>query len=79
MGCALALVFQVRSLYVPCIVVHFQGSIVVRLYSEIDHTYLSIEAQCVSHHYPRWTATYPRITILIKLIPSDDEVHALYV
>ncbi len=27
------------------------------LYSEIDHTYLSIEAQCVSHHYPRWTAT----------------------
>ncbi len=31
-------------------------SLVVRLYSEIDHTYLSIEAQCVSHHYPRWTA-----------------------
>ncbi len=31
--------------------------LVVRLYSEIDHTYLSIEAQCVSHHYPRWTAT----------------------
>ncbi len=29
----------------------------IRLYSEIDHTYLSIEAQCVSHHYPRWTAT----------------------
>ncbi len=29
----------------------------LRLYSEIDHTYLSIEAQCVSHHYPRWTAT----------------------
>ncbi len=26
-------------------------------YSEIDHTYLRIEAQCVSHHYPRWTAT----------------------
>ncbi len=25
--------------------------------SEIDHTYLSIEAQCVSHYYPRWTAT----------------------
>ncbi len=25
-------------------------------YSEIDHTYLSIEAQCVSHHYPRWIA-----------------------
>ncbi len=22
----------------------------IRLYSEIDHTYLSIEAQCVSHH-----------------------------
>ncbi len=36
----------------------FGESLVVRLYSEIDHTYLSIEAQCVSHHYPRWTATY---------------------
>ncbi len=23
----------------------------------IDQTYLSIEAQCVSHYYPRWTAT----------------------
>ncbi len=32
--------------------VHFGESGVVRLYSEIDHTYLSIEAQCVSHHYP---------------------------
>ncbi len=32
-------------------------SLVNRLYSEIDQTYLSIEAQCVSHHYPRWTAT----------------------
>ncbi len=37
--------------------VHFGESLVVRLYSEIDHTYLSIEAQCVSHHYPQWTAT----------------------
>ncbi len=37
--------------------VHFRELLVVRLYSEIDHTYLSIEAQCVSHHYPRWTAT----------------------
>ncbi len=27
MGCALALIFQVRSLYVPCYMVHFQGSI----------------------------------------------------
>ncbi len=27
MGCALALVFQVRSLNVPCYMVHFQGSI----------------------------------------------------
>ncbi len=32
---------------------------VIRLYSEIDQTYLSIEAQCVSHYYPRWTATVP--------------------
>ena len=31
--------------------------VILGLYSEIDHTYLSIEAQCVSHHYPRWTAT----------------------
>ncbi len=37
--------------------VHFGASLVGRLYSEIDHTYHSIEAQCVSHHYPRWTAT----------------------
>ncbi len=27
MGCALALILQVRSLYVPCYMVHFQGSI----------------------------------------------------
>ncbi len=25
--------------------------------SEIDQIHLSIEAQCVSHYYPRWTAT----------------------
>ncbi len=36
---------------------HFGESLVNRLYSEIDQTYLSIEAQCVNHHYPRWTAT----------------------
>ncbi len=35
----------------------FGESLVVRLYTEIDQTYLSIEAQCVSHYYPRWTAT----------------------
>ncbi len=47
-----------RSLILgPLSRVHFGKSLVVRLYSEIDHTYLSIEAQCVSHHYPRWTAT----------------------
>ncbi len=33
--------------------VHFGECLIVRLYSEIDHTYLSIEAQCVSHHYPQ--------------------------
>ncbi len=44
-------------LHGPLSRVHFGESLVVRLYSEIDHTYLSIEAQCVSHHYPRWTAT----------------------
>ncbi len=47
-----------RSLILgPLSRVHFGESPVIRLYSEIDHTYLSIEAQCVSHHYPRWTAT----------------------
>ncbi len=46
-----------RSLILgPLSRVHFGESLVVRLYSEIDHTYLSIEAQCVSHHYSRWTA-----------------------
>ncbi len=44
-------------LHGPLSRVHFGESLVVRLYSEIDHTYLSIETQCVSHHYPRWTAT----------------------
>ncbi len=40
--------------------------------SEIDHTYLSIEAQCVSHHYPQWTATispcFDKATQLIKTL-----------
>ncbi len=44
-------------LHGPLSRVHFGESLFVRLYSEIDHTYLSIEAQCVSHHYPWWTAT----------------------
>ncbi len=39
--------------------VHFGESLVVRLYSEIDHIHLSSESQCVSHLYPRWTATPP--------------------
>ncbi len=47
-----------RSLILgPLSRVHFGESLVNRLYSEIGQTYLSIEAQCVSHHYPRWTAT----------------------
>ncbi len=47
-----------RSLILgPLSRVHFGESLVNRLYSEIDQTYLSIEALCVSHHYPRWTAT----------------------
>ncbi len=52
MGCALAVVFQVRSIYVPLtngplFRVRFGESLVVRLYSEIDHIHLGIEAQCV--------------------------------
>ncbi len=47
-----------RSLILgPLSRVLFGESLVNRLDSEIDQTYLSIEAQCVSHHYPRWTAT----------------------
>ncbi len=44
-------------LHGPLSMVHFGESLVVRLYSEIHHTYLSIEAQCVSIITPRWTAT----------------------
>ncbi len=33
----------------PLFRVHFGESLVARLYSEIDHLHLSIEAQCVSH------------------------------
>ncbi len=33
--------------------VHFGESLLVRLYSEIDHIHLSSEAQCVSHLYPQ--------------------------
>ncbi len=61
MGCALAICFrstpQHSLILGPLSRVHFGESLVNRLYSEIDHTYLTIEAQCVSHHYPRWTAT----------------------
>ncbi len=38
--------------YGPLFRVRFGESLVVRLYSEIDHLYLSIEAQCVSHLLP---------------------------
>ncbi len=47
-----------RSLiYGPLSRVLFGESLVNRLYSEIDQIHLSIEVQCVSHYYPRWTAT----------------------
>ncbi len=36
----------------PLFMVHFGESLVIRLYSEIDHLHLSIEAQCVSHLLP---------------------------
>ncbi len=53
MGCAWALIFQVRSLlHGPLSRVHFGESLVVRLYSEIDQIHHSSEAQCVSHHLP---------------------------
>ncbi len=46
----------------PLSKVLFGESLVNRVYSEIDQTYLSIEAQCVSHYYPRWTATVIKAT-----------------
>ena len=55
MSCALAVVFQVRSLYVPygpSIGVHFRKPLVIRLYSEIDQIHLSTEAQCVTTLLP---------------------------
>ncbi len=75
-----ALLMQNNS---PLSRVHFGESLVVRLYSEIDHTYLSIEAQCVSHNYPRWTATIrenPHHTPLSKpdsstLVISNDYIY----
>ena len=45
-GCALAIVFQVRSLQVPPFEVCFRESLVFRLHSEIDKIHLSTEAQC---------------------------------
>ncbi len=41
------LVMDYTTSYFPLIVLGF-----VRLYSEIDHLHLSIEAQCVSHLLP---------------------------
>ncbi len=38
-----------RILLGPLSRVHFGESLVIRLYSEIDHIHLSSEAQCVSH------------------------------
>ncbi len=40
-------------LHGPLSRVHFGESLVVRLYSKIDHIHLSSEAQCVSHHLPQ--------------------------
>ncbi len=58
-------------LHGPLSRVHFGESLVVRLYSEIDHTYLSIEAQCVSHHYPRWTATLCTFCYVLLRMPLN--------
>ncbi len=41
------------ALYLVKFGVHFGESLIVRLYSEIDHIHLSSEAQCVSHLYPQ--------------------------
>ncbi len=50
-GFCFAGLLRLRSLlHGPLSRVHFGESLVVRLYSEIDHIHLSSEAQCVSHH-----------------------------
>ncbi len=56
-GLGFGYLFQVCSLYVPFIDglhlgVHFRGSLVVRLHSEIDQIHLSIEAQCGTARLP---------------------------
>ncbi len=40
-------------LHGPLSRVHLGESLIVRLYSDIDHIHLSSEAQCVSHLYPQ--------------------------
>ncbi len=57
MGCALAIVFQVRSGYL--LGVCFRESLVLRLHSEIDQIHLSIEAQCGTPVY-LWVTATPR-------------------
>ncbi len=57
MGCALAIVFQVRSLNVPNITGYptwslFPGVPSFRLHSEINQIHLSIEAQCGTASLP---------------------------
>ncbi len=60
---------QRSLLHGPLSRVHFGESLVIRLYSEIDHIHLSSEAQCVSHHYPRWTATSSPLVQLAIISP----------
>ncbi len=53
-GCCFSGPLPLRSLMnSPPIGVRFRESLVVRLYSEIDHIHLSSETQCVSHHLPQ--------------------------
>ncbi len=62
MGGALAFVLQVHSLYVPCHMVHFQGSISGSSQS-LDYTQkstiltLAVKLSVSAIIYPRWTAT----------------------
>ncbi len=74
MGCALALIFQVRSLNIPCNMVHFQGSISGSPQS-LDYTQkltkstLAVKLSVSAIIYPRWTATEP--LELLHLQPSE--------
>ncbi len=66
-------------LHGPLSRVHFGESLVVRLYSEIDHIHLSSEAQCVSHLYPRHIVRELRHSILQYLYLVNNAINIRHI